>query len=297
MRRNILTMGVILAALAVATLFVLQRPGETSSTGSSGKYLVDYDSATVDKIEIHTSTGDVTLAKDAGTWSLVMPLRYPADQGEATMMVGKGRQIELTSLISTNPEKQKLFQVDSTGTLVKVYEKGTERASFRVGKPGSSYMETYVRKEGSDDVYLASGILSATFGRQVKDLRDKTIFKIEEERIRSVKVAFGDTVYTLSFQDSSWRIGKDSVQQSTVRGFLGLVAKIQADDFIDSTITDLPHLTCVLEIEGTQIRFHFSKAGNKYFVQTSRSPQWFEVQNWRATQILKHKKDFLPPAS
>ena len=297
MRRNTLTMGVILAALAIATVFVLQRPGESSSTGSSGKYLVNYDSANVDKVEIHTSTGDVTLAKDAGTWSLIAPLRYPADQGQATMMVGKGRQIELTSLISTNPEKQKLFLVDSAGTLVKVYEKGTERASFRVGKPGSSYMETYVRREGSNDVYLAAGILSATFGRQLKEWRDKTIFKIEEDRIRSVKVAFGDTAYTLSFQDSSWRIDKDPVQQSTVKSFLGSLATIQADDFVDSTITELPQLTCVIEVEGVQIRFHFNKAGNKYFVQTSRSPQWFEVQNWRATQILKHKKDFLPATS
>ena len=184
MRRNTLTMGLILVALAIATVFVLQRPGETSlSSDASGKNLVTYDSAAIDRIEIHTKTGDVTLNKDAGIWSLIAPLRYPADQGEATMAVGKGRQIELTSLISTNPEKQALFQVDSGGILVKMFEKQAERAAFRIGKPGSSYMDTYVRREGSNDVYLASGILSATFGRPLKEWRDKTIFKTDEDRI------------------------------------------------------------------------------------------------------------------
>jgi hypothetical protein len=209
-------------------------------------------------------------------------------------MVGKGRHLEITSLISTNPEKQKLFEVDSSGTLVNVYEKGAQRASFRVGKPGSSYTDTYVRREGSNDVYLASGILSATFGRQAKDWRDKTIFKIDEDRIHSVKVAFGDTVYTLSFADSAWRIDNEPAQQPAVKSFLGAVSSIQTDDFVDTTITDLPRLTCAIDIEGTQIRFYFNTTGNKYYVQTSQSPQWFEVQNWRATQILKHKKDFLP---
>ena len=297
MRRNTLTLGAILIALAIATIFVMQRPGETSSTGPSGKHLVEYDSAAIDRIEIHAISGDVTLAKDAGTWSLTAPLRYPADQGEATMAVGKGRQIELTSLISTNPEKQKLFMVDSASTLVKMYEKQTERAAFRIGKPGSSYMETYVRKEGSNEVYLAAGILSATFGRQAKDWRDKTLFRFDEDRIRNVKVSFGDTTYTLSLPDSMWRIDSSPAQQQTVKSFLGSVSKIQADDFIDSTIAALPPLTCIVEVEGNQIRFYYNKDGNKYYVQTSQSPQWFEVQNWRATQILKHKKDFLGTTS
>ncbi|MBM2841487.1 MAG: hypothetical protein HW412_2015, partial [Bacteroidetes bacterium] len=195
--------------------------------------------------------------------------------------------------ISTNPEKQHLFQVDSSGTLVKVYEKGTLKASFRVGKAGSSFTETYVRLDRSNDVHLAGEVLSSYFSKQPKEWRDKTVFKIDEGAIKSVRFQYGDTTFTLSLHDSLWRIDKDSVNQSVVKPLLSALASIQTDEFVDSTLSSPPKLFAILEVEGTQIRF-FKKDDTKCLVQTSQSTQWFEVQNWRTTNLLKRKKDLLP---
>jgi hypothetical protein len=294
MKRSTQILLGLLAVLAIATFIVLRQPGEVSSSGSSGKVLVSYDSAAVDKMEIRSSVGSVVLEKEAAKWILTAPVKYRADDAAVTAAVGKGKALEISSLVSANPEKQKVFQVDSTGTLVKIYAGGAEKAVFRVGKPSSSYTETYVRQEGSNDVYLAAGILSSTFGRQVKEWRDKTIFKIDEDKIRSVKFQYGDTTFTLAFQDSLWHIGKDSVGQPTVKSFLTSLSNFQTDEFVDSLPSNLPKLMAGIEAEGTQIRFHYVKEGNKYYVQTSQSPQWFEVQNWKASQVLKRKKDFAP---
>jgi hypothetical protein len=290
-------LGAILLLLAVAAFLVLQRPGETSSEGSSGKVLVEYDSAAVDRIEIHSSHGAVTLGKEAGKWMLTAPLRYRADENSVTAAVGKGKSLDLGSLISTNPEKQELFQVDSAGTLVKVFERGTERAAFRVGKQSASWTETYVRLEGSNDVYATAGILSSIFARQAKDWRDKTIFKMERDEIKSVTFHYGDTVFTLSFTDSMWRVDGDSAVQTSVSTFLGAVSNFQTDEFVDSSVTKLPPLVATIDVEGTQIRFYHAKDAIKYYVQSSSSPQWFDVMQWRVSQILKRKKDFLPTAT
>jgi len=281
-----------LVVLAVITFFVLRQPGETSASESSGVMLVSYDSASVDKIEVTAPGTSVTLEKQGNGWMVTAPLRYRADQSVITAAVGKGKNIEVKNVVSSNPEKQHLFQVDSAGTLIQVYAGGSPVAAFRVGKPGPSYMETYVRKEGSNDVFLAEGMFTYVFSHPAKDWRDKSIYKSEPELIRSVTYKYGDTTFTLAMKDSLWRLNGDSVSQATVRSLLGSLANLQADDFVDSALSVAPKQVALVDVDGTQIRFCQGKTTGNYLVQTSQSPQWYEIQGWRANQVLKRKKDF-----
>ncbi len=296
MKRSIWILAGVLALLLVAAFFVLRRPGEVSTSGNAGDVLVQYDSAAVDKLEITSSTGVVTLGIESGKWMILSPLHYAADQLSVTAAIGRGKRIELKNVVSSNPQKQQLFQVDSAGTLVRVFEHGTQGPAFHVGKPGASYTETYVRREGSNDVYLADGLLTYTFAKGVKEWRDKTIFKSEPDRITNVRLQFRDTTFALAFQDSLWRVDRDSASQTTVKSFLGSLANLQTDEFVDTAVTVSSAPNAVIEVEGVQIRFYAGNEGGKYSVQTSAGPQWFEIQGWRAAQILKRKKDFLAGA-
>jgi hypothetical protein len=281
------------AVLAVITYIVLRQPGEVSITEGSGRKLVTYDSASVDKIAVTAPTGGVVLEKQGNGWMLTSPIRYMADQNVATAAVGKGKNIEVKNVVSTNPEKQNLFQVDSTGTLVQMFAGGNMVAAFRVGKPSSSYTETYVRKEGSNDVYLADGMFSYMFAHQPKDWRDKSIYKTDPDFIRSVTFKYGDTTLSLAWKDSLWQLNGDSIQQqANVRGLINTLANLQADDFVDSALSAAPKQVALIDVDGTQIRFCEGKSTGTYLVQTSQSPQWYEMQGWRATQVLKRKKDF-----
>jgi len=279
-------------ALAIIAFFVLRQPGEVSTTEGSGTMLVSYDSATVDKLEVNASGTSVVLEKQGNGWMLTSPLRYRADQTVVTAAVGKGKNIEVKNVVSSNPEKQRVFQVDSSGTLVQMYAGGNLVAAFRVGKPSASYTETYVRREGSDDVYLADGMFSYTFVQQSKDWRDKSIYRNEPDLVKSVTYKYGDTTFTLAMNDSLWRLNGDSVSQPTVRSVLGSLANLQADGFVDSALSAPPTQVALIDVDGTQIRFCQNKGTSNYLVQTSQSPQWYEVQEWRAGQVLKRKNDF-----
>ena len=279
-------------ALAIIAFFVLRQPGEVSTTEGSGTMLVSYDSATVDRLEVNASGTSVVLEKQGNGWMLTSPLRYRADQSVVTAAVGKGKNIEVKNVVSSNPEKQRVFQVDSSGTLVQMYAGGNLVAAFRVGKPSASYTETYVRREGSDDVYLADGMFSYTFVQQSKDWRDKSIYRNEPDLVKSVTYKYGDTTFTLAMNDSLWRLNGDSVSQPTMRSVLGSLANLQADGFVDSALSAPPTQVALIDVDGTQIRFCQNKGTSNYLVQTSQSPQWYEVQEWRAGQVLKRKNDF-----
>jgi hypothetical protein len=283
----------VLAALIVVAYFVMQRPGESSAPESSGGVLVEYDSAAVDRIEIRSPGGPAVIERVGGVWMVTTPVRYRADDATVASTLSSGRRMVLKGLVSSNPQKRSVFQVDSTGTMVRVFEHGAEKTVFWIGKPSPSYTETYVRREGSDDVYLASGLFSSNFSRRTNDWRDKTIFRTDQDAISGVTLRFGDTSVVLTRQDSIWKIGDDVAKTDVVKSFIGALATLQADDFIDTAVSAMPALSLQIELGGTQLRLYKVKEGDRFYVQTSATPQLFEVSGWRATQLIKRKKDFL----
>jgi hypothetical protein len=295
MKRNTLILLGILVLLVAGVILVMQKPGERSTTGASGQLLVTYDSASVDLIEISSASGRVILEKQGASWMLTEPLRAVADEGAVTSTIGTGKAIVLKGVVSSNPAKQALFQVDSTGTSVKFSGKGVPLAAFRVGKPGPAYTETYVRRENASDVFLAEGMLGYLFARQARDWRNKSIFKTPLETVTSVQFRYGDTTFTLDRQDSLWRVDGSPASGDQVRGFLGSLTNLLADDFVDSTLTVIPPLVAVVEAQGVQIRFHKYSSSTTYIVTTSRTPQVFSMQEWKAGQVLKRKNEFMKP--
>jgi hypothetical protein len=297
MTKNTWILAGVLAALIVAAYFVMQRPGESSAPETSGKMLVDYDSAAVDRIEVRSPNGPAVIERTGGVWMVTTPVRYRADDATIASTLSSGRRIELKGLVSSNPQKRSVFQVDSAGTMVRVFEHGAEKTVFWIGKPSPSYTETYVRREGSDDVYLASGLFSSNFSRRASEWREKTIFRTDQDAIAGVTLRFGDTSVVLARQDSIWKIGDDAAKTEVVKGFIGALSNLQADEFIDTAVTEMPPLTVQIELGGTQLRLYKMKEGDQFYVQSSATTQLFEVAGWRASQLIKRKKEFLGTAA
>ena len=291
MNRNTLKLLGLLAALVVVAYLVMQKPGEKSSTGETGEYLVSVDSLAVDRIEIKSSTSHVALVKKGVEWFMEFPVSYRADQGNVAQLIHEIKNLGIKNPVSSKSEKHSVFQVDSTGTLLTIYEKGAEKSSIIIGKMGSTYLESYARRASSDEVLLVGGGSPMTFNKTVREWRDRTIAAPARETIKDVKFQYGDTVFVLAFKDSAWMVGRDSTQEWVVNNLISTLTNVQADDFVDAPNARLSKPSAQITYAGTQITFFYVKEGDKYLVQCSSTPQWFEMQSWRANQILKRKND------
>ncbi len=293
MKKKIYVLLGIFAILIVVAYVMMNRPGEHDISIGNSQFLVDVDSITVDKIEIMSPANRVVLGKKGGEWFLNEPVEYRANQSSVTSMIHQAKNLAVKEIVSSNPEKRPIFQVDSTGTLVKIFQNGQEHAAFIVGKRGQSYSETYVRKEQSNDVVIAEGSLSFSSNKAVKDWRDKTVLNIPKENIKTISYQYPGESFSLSLHDSVWMIGKNKPKVGEVTSLLTSLSNIETDDFIDSVIMPTPKISATVSVGDVQIRFSEVKDKDKYLVQTSNSPQWFELQGWHAKQILKHKKDMM----
>ncbi|HEX9006460.1 MAG TPA: DUF4340 domain-containing protein, partial [Bacteroidota bacterium] len=276
MRRPlIILLGILVLCLIVAVI-LLRQPGEVSSSGTTGDTIARFDSASIDRIEIRGRTGAAVLEKQADGWMLIAPMRYQADPAAVAEALSRARRSEVKNIVSTNPAKQSLFDVDTSGTLVTLSGGGASEA-FRVGKTSPSFTETYVRREGSNDVLLVDGLLSSVFARAPGEWRDRTIFSAPMGSITSVGFHFGDTAFVLTLADSLWKVDGAAAQGQAVQTFLAALSSLQADTFVDTAVASMPRLTCTIEVQGTRISFFWNAAASRYDVVTSRSPQIFTL--------------------
>ncbi len=293
MKRNTVTLIALLVVLLVVAYLIMQKPGEQSSSGT-GTPLVRVDSVAVDKIEITSPKAHVVLEKQGPDWFVKAPIDYKADQASVVNTIHDIKNLEVKNVVSNKPDKFEIFQVDTvSSTHFTVYEHGAPTVTLLIGKIGSSYSEQYVRKLPSNDVDVVDMTISYLNNRSVNDWRDKAIVNTPKDGIKEIKYQYGDTTFTVSFKDSVWIIGKDLVKTEDVNNILTYLSDLKADDFIDSTLHPAPKINALISYAGLQLRFSFLKTQNKYAVQSSNSPQWYIVEAWKTSSILKRKKDFV----
>lgn len=291
MKRTPLILFGLLVVLGAVAYLVTLKPGEQSVESTSGELLATIDSALVDKVEIHSATGPVTLERRGVEWFITSPIEYKANHANVASLLEKSKDLRVKGIVSSKPEKHALFQVDSTGTMVRLYQAGQERAAFVVGKASGTFSDTYVRKASGNDVAMVDGSFAWMFNRSVRDWRNKAILDMVRANVTSVGFRYGDTTFALELRDSVWMIGKEKANPSTVDNMLNTLVGLQCDDFLDAEPTVKPSIQ--LTVDGTQVLFAYEKESKKYYTRTSASSQWFILESWRAEQVLKRRKDLL----
>jgi hypothetical protein len=282
--------------LFVVAYLVFSPTQERTSSYSLSELNLKIDSLLVNKIEIIKRENSVTIEHTGGNWSLISPLRYQADEQSVLSLLSVANKFKLMSLISSNPAKQALYQVDSlSGTQIKFFDRKGKTISLIVGKMSPSYMETYVRQIGSNDVYLAEGLNSWLINKEVREWRDKTIFKADIDNIKQVLFEYSKDKFLLAKLDTiNWAVDSDSGNNTNVSNLISALSNFRTEDFVDTTVSlSTPQLRLqVISNETTNLQFHpILPDSAKYLVSTSLSPQIFVVSKNTAQQFLKQKKD------
>jgi hypothetical protein len=286
-------MGTVFVILVIVAVVVMQRPGEQSAVLGEGELLVDLDSAEVQSIEIISPSHRIVFVRQGAEWSIQEPVSYRADQASVTSLIRQVAALHSKAIVSSNPEKQALFEVDSHATTLTLHRPGASPVALVLGKMGGTVAETYVRHAESEDVHLVDAALTFVGSRALNEWRDRTIVKVPREEIREIVFQYGDTTFAVTFQDSLWLVGDVPADDALITSLVSSLAEVRADDFIDTLFSPPPSVEAVVAFAGREIRFSVGRTGDTYLVETSGLNQWFEMRSWRAQQILKRKKDLV----
>jgi hypothetical protein len=233
MAKNLTFLIIVLVVLA-AIFLISRRGGEDDQ--EMDPLFPGFEAEAAGKIVINGKSSQTVLEKMNGIWVVTSEDTFPADADAMESMFRQIGSFVSGDIVSSNPDKRSIYQVDTTGTAVVVEGAGGGLvASFVVGKAGPDYQSTYVRREDSDNVVLASGYLQSVFERGSRTWQDTRVFKLDPESIEQVYLVRPDETIGLKRDAAGeWYISQPesaASDQNMVSRLVRTIAGLRAEEF------------------------------------------------------------------
>jgi len=271
------TLGILFFVLLIIVILVFVTDlGKKERTFRD--VLVDIDTSNVTEILIYPKSQglqELRIFKENNEWNIALANGKYAQvpQSKITNIFTELLKIKPKRLAGRGIDKWSSFQVDSTGSRVKVIEDGLTTLDIILGRMSFQQprtVNTFVRLAKDNDVYEVDGFLDMTFNQDAKAFRDGTVIQDDYNNWQTITYSYpADSSFQLSKRGNNWLVnGMDADSAQTVNFIRGL-SRINNTDFLDDIGEDnlMLNPTYKLTIENTALEIIEIKA----FVDTSQS--------------------------
>ena len=337
MKGNKLAILVAVLAVLIGIIVISNKLGNKKPSEAEQKFFPSLTEQSIGSITINEGENRVKLRKKGDVWvvskdggtspaqtaaagsllgtgdsssapSPTEAVEYPVDSASITAALEKVTSLKKTALISENPEKQSVFEVDSAKGISVVLSDGTGKTvgSFLIGKSGPDYNSNYIRVVGSNSVYMASGGIRYSFFTDLDRWRDKAIVRFDKTTAKGLTLNKKEGgMITIAHADSGnpWQILEpiqSPAKTDAVNGVLEKLSTLTASDFQDEVIADTamgfdkPELVVTVSFNNGSSRniiFGKKNSESKYWVKTDGKDQLFLITEYNVNQINKKLED------
>jgi hypothetical protein len=202
--RSFLVLVVIAAALGGYLYYDSKRePGDDKKLE---KVFAEAKSDKIDQVTVKSVSGDrTTVQKQAGGWQVTQPAPVNADEAELSGITSNLASLEIQRVVDDQPTEVKQYGLDPPRIEVTFKQDGKER-TLLLGQKTPTGTDIYAKLPDKPRVFLVSSYLEATFNKSSFDLRDKTILKIDRDKVDRVEIETPDHTVKVAKQGSDWRI-------------------------------------------------------------------------------------------
>lgn len=262
-----------------------------------------YDKENVAKIEITASGETTTLVKENDTWLVASMENYPADAEGVKDVLDKVAELKTTGLVSSNPEKQAQFEVDSSGAEAKLID-GSDKvlAHLFLGKTTPGYLSSYVRAAESNDVYVGKGNLKATFDKGTRTWKNRTIFSFNKGDVTHLTIdSEGEEIAMEMDAEGKWQMTAPEAfpaNEPELDALLDSLSDLETDEFADAN--DLseyelepPKSSVLAKLNdgSTRLLLIGKEEGGKHYVKREDKEPVFMLFTYKINQLLKKSDD------
>ncbi len=259
----------------------------------------------VAKIEILAAFGTTTttLVKQNNQWLVESMDNYPADQKAVEELLDKVAEMKTIQRASSNPEKQSVFQVDSSGVEAKLTDaSGNLLAHLFAGKTTPEIFNSYVRAADSNDVYIVQGYLKATFDKGYRSWRDRTIFAFLKEGVTHLTIRSEEEDIELQIDAAGkWQMLKPLISAADgteVEAITNLMSSLETDDFAESKALseyelDAPKASITVTLKDGSARTLLigKEESGSHYVKRVDKAQIFELNKGHVDKLIRESAD------
>jgi hypothetical protein len=300
------TLAILFAALLVVViLFVVLDGGKNERTFR--QVLVDIDTSSITEILIYPKSQnhrEVKLFKADDGWKVTLASGKIANVADKRI---SDLYMQLLALLpkrlaARDEAKWNEFQVDSTGSRVKVIEGSNVTLDLIIGRFSFQQprtMNTFVRLYNDTDVYEVDGFLDMTFNQGANSFRDGTIINADFNNWTKLQFNYpSDSSFQLIKTGSDWLVNGIKADSSKTVNYLRRLSKLSNSSFIDDfNPENFLSPAYSLNISTADLQFIEIKGfvnADQYVINSTENTDAFFDGNSVGKTIFVGKSEFLP---
>ncbi len=202
---------VLFSVLALLILLAVWQKREvlfkSPDTDKPQLLFADFDPEQATRIQLTKPDQETIIIKQDDKWLLSTDSNVPANAELVTKLLDQIGQIPKGDLVSQQPDKFSLFQVDESGLAVNITDDAEKTlVNFYLGKQGVDFNNLYFRVAGTDDVLLINQNLQYIFDQF--DWQNKRGFEFDPDEALELNLAYDDQSFSLLKNENNWRLIK-----------------------------------------------------------------------------------------
>jgi hypothetical protein len=187
-------------------------------------FTVDADK--IDELEIKAESGEkTTLRRKGSDWEIVQPVASPSDQAAVSGITSNLSSVEIQRVVEENAADLKEFGLAEPRVEV-VFKANNQQHRLQLGQKTPSGTDVYAKLPDSKRVFLISSFLDSTFNRGTFDLRDKSVLKLDREKIDVLDMTAGGHTTRLEKKNGEWQIVQPPAGRAEFGAVDGLVSRV-----------------------------------------------------------------------
>jgi hypothetical protein len=238
--RSFLVLLVLAAGLGVFLFYDSQRePGDDKKLE---KLFAGAKADKIDQVTVKSVSGDkTTVQKQAAGWQITQPAAVAADEAELSGITSNLASLDVQRVVDEQPADVKQYALDPARIEVSFKQDGKDR-TLLLGQKTPTGSDIYAKVPEKPRVFLVSSFLESTFNKSSFDLRDKTILKIDREKVDRMEIETPDRTLKVAKQGAEWRITSPVEARADFGAVEGIIGRLNTTPMKSVAAADAANL-------------------------------------------------------
>src|SRR4051812_43787556 len=141
------------------------------------------ESDRIDEVSVKSEAGErTTLHKNGTDWQIVQPVAAQPDSSAVSGITSNLSSLEVQRVIDENPQDLKEYGLTEPRIEV-TFKSGGQERRLQIGRKTPPGTDLYAKLADQKRVFLVPSYVEATFNKSTFDLRDKTVLKLDRDKI------------------------------------------------------------------------------------------------------------------
>lgn len=221
--------GLIVLLLIAAPLFwfTYRESRKPVETGEKHDKVFSVESDKIDAIEVKSESGERTKLQRKGTaWTFAEP-KVEASPDEATVsgITSNLASMEIQRVVDDNPSDVAEFGLAAPHVEV-AFSAGGRQHRLQLGQKTPTGTDLYAKIADEKRVFLVSSFLESTFNKGTFDLQDKSVLKLDREKVDALAISAGGRETSFAKVNGEWMLKSPVEARAEFSAVDGLVSRL-----------------------------------------------------------------------